>query len=48
MTCVPLAYRVQHVVVPFAEIGDLGGEGFVQKILCSVWGVLYLRCLRNI
>ena len=48
MTCVHLAYRMQCVVVLFAEIGDLGGEGFVQKILHSIWGVLHLRCLQNI
>ena len=36
MTCVHLAYRMQCVVVLFAEIGDLGGEGFVQKILHSI------------
>lgn len=36
MTRVHLADRMQHVVVPFAETGDSGGEGFVQKILWSV------------
>lgn len=48
MTHVHLAYRMQRVVVPFAETGDSGGEGFVQKILRSVWGALHLRCLQNI